>query len=120
MPKLKLSLKPLQASRWEKHEPTGVEFNIAALSGELDDELTRKNSDLYGNVQSMAFAHDVAPHIIKGWRGVGSDGVELPVNEQTLKDFVNAHGVTVMPWVIRRSRSLDHYREQEIEAAKNA
>lgn len=120
MPKIRLSLKPVQESRWETHEPSGVEFNIAALPGETDDELTRKHSDIYGNVQPIAFAQAVAPLIIKGWRGVGEDGVEVPVNEQTLKNFVAAHGVTVMPWVIRRARSLDHYREQEIEAAKNA
>jgi len=117
--KMMLSLKPLQDTRWEKHEPTGVEFQIAPLPATLDDELSRKHSDIYGNVQSMAFAHEVEPHIIKGWRGVGENGVEIPVNHENLKRFVETHGITIMPWVLRRSRSLDFYREQETAAAKN-
>lgn len=120
MAKIKLSLKPLQEARWEKHEPTGTEFLVAPLPGVLDQEITRDTSDIYGNVDPIAFGHQAAPHVVKGWRGIGMDGAEVPLNEANLKLFVDSHGVTIMPWILRRARSLDHYRVQEIDAAKNA
>lgn len=118
MAKIKLFLKPLAAAREETHPGSGAAFLIAALSGERDHELTRECADLYGNVDNLRFAHAVGKECIRGWKGVGDPSGELPCNEENIKAFVNAHAVGIMPWVIRHARSLEHYREAEVEAAK--
>lgn len=117
--KIKLSLKPLAEARWETHETTGAEFLIAPLIGELDQELVDKASNMMGQVNSLLFAGLAAPQIVKDWRHVSDEkGEPAACNEQNLKTFVAHHGLTIMPWIIRRSRSLDHYRHEEGEEAK--
>lgn len=118
MPKIKLSLKPLVEARWETHEASGAEFLIAPLSGELDQEITDKSSNMMGGVNHLLFAQLAAPHIIRNWRGVTDGDNPAVVNEESLKLFVNNHAMTIMPWIIRRARSLDHYRREEVEEAK--
>jgi hypothetical protein len=119
MRKILLSLKPLAETRWEKHEPTGVEFQIAPLPAALDQEMVSKCSDNYGTLNHVAFCHAVAPHIIKGWRGVSDGEVEAVCNDASLKQFVEMHSNRLMPWILARARSLDHFRSEEIEGAKN-
>lgn len=121
MRKIKLALKPLQEALWRVHEPSGAEFLIAPLPAELDQDMTNQATDLMGNVNGLAFARLAAPNVIKGWRhvadGGGGEG-DAVCNEASLALFVATHGRTIMPWVIRESRSLDHYRSAEVEDAK--
>ena len=118
MPKIKLSIRPLQESLERIHPGSGAVFNIAPLKGERDQELTRECSDLYGNVQPVLFARAVAKECCKGWKYVGDAAVEAPCNEQNIDEFARNHASTIMPWFIREARSIEHYREQEIGEAK--
>jgi hypothetical protein len=120
MSKVKLSLKPLSTALWEKHEPSGAEFLIAPLPGEVDQDLTHQAMDFAGQIDMHAFGQLVAPEIIQDWRGVGDRDGAQPCNPENIKIFVRHHCLTVLPWIIRRARSLDYYREQEVTAAKNA
>ncbi len=118
MAKIRLSLKPLADARWEKEPQTGAEFQIAPLSGTRDREITQDCQDNYGVVDPLLFADKVAQECLKSWRGVGDGEHELPCNPENIKQFIHWHGTTLGPWLIRKARSLDHYREQEVEAAK--
>lgn len=119
MPKFKLSLKPVQEAVWVTHEPSGARFRVAPLLADEDDRLTREHSDLMGNVNALSFAKEAAPLVIRGWEGVGGPEGEMPCNAENIKLFIASHGLTIFPWILRKSRGLDHYREQEIEASKN-
>lgn len=118
MAQIKISLEPLQDALWQTHEPTGAAFLIAPLDGEADQDITRECTDISGNVDSVLFAVKVAKRCGRGWKGVGGKQGELPCNEDNLEKFARKHAFTIMPWFIRRSRSLDHYRVQEVEEAK--
>jgi len=119
MEKIKLSLKPLKPARWETHEPTGVKFLIAPLIGEEDQDLTDQSSNMMGVVNPMQFARLAAPKVLRDWQHVSdANGTAVACNPENIKEFVTHHGVTIMPWVIRRARSIDHYRTAEVEEAK--
>lgn len=120
MSAIKLSLKPLHEAIWKTHEPSGAEFLIAPLPGVRDQEITDKATNFAGQIDMHTFGQAVAPEIIKDWRGVGDASGALPCNPENLKTFVASHCLTIMPWAIRHARSLEHYRMQEIDAAKNA
>ncbi len=117
MAKIKLSIKPLQAALERTHS-SGAVFNIAPLPGERDQELTRECSDIYGNVQPVLFARAVAKECLKGWKHIGDETGELVCSEQNIDEFARNHATTIMPWIIREARSVEHYREQELVAAK--
>lgn len=116
---LKLSLRPLQPSTWKTHEPTGAEFLIAALPSVLDDQLADEVIAEKGKLDGLAFAHKVAPHVIKGWRHIGDAGAEAAATKENIEVFVDHHGNSIMPWIIRQARSLEHYMQKETTAAKN-
>jgi hypothetical protein len=118
--KILLSLKPLADARWVKHDPTGAEFEVMPLPGVLDQEISEKTTNFAGQMDMHAYAQLIAPKIIRNWRGVGIGGDTVACNPENLKIFVEHHCLTIMPWVIRQARSIDHYRSQEVEAAKNA
>jgi len=118
MAKFKLSIKPLKEALERTHPNSGAKFTIAPLAGERDQELTRECSDMYGNVNAVLFARLVAKECIKGWSGVGEGDVETVCNETTVDEFARNHCSTIMPWIIREARSIEHYREQELDAAK--
>lgn len=120
MQNIKLSLRPLHDAIWKTHDPTGAEFEIMPLVGALDQELTEKATNFAGQLDMHAYGQLVAPEIIRNWRGIGDASGPLPCNPENLKVFVKHHCLTIMPWVIRQARSMEHYREQEITAAKNA
>jgi hypothetical protein len=117
---VKLSLKPLRDAVWKTHDLTGAEFEIVPLPGNIDQEITDRCTNFAGGVDMRAYGQEVAPKIIRNWRGVGDVDGELSCNPENLKTFVDNHCLSLMPWLIRQARSLDHYRQEEIEKAKNA
>lgn len=117
--KVKLSIKPLQEAIECVHLASGAAFRIAPLSGERDQELTRQHTDYAGTLDVYRFSLDVCKECLKGWKGVGDATGELACNEQNVSLFVQAHAVTIVPWILRQARSLEHYRQAEVEAAKN-
>lgn len=119
--KIKLSLKPLQVARWETHEPTGVRFLVAPLIGERDAELQRECTTMMGNLDVSSFNAKVCPEVLKGWEGIGDaeTGTETPCSPEAVKEFIKTHLEMIVPWIVRKARSLDHYRKEEVEAAKN-
>lgn len=118
MKKMTLSLTPIKEGRWELHEPTGIRLKIAALSAVVDSQLSREAEDSAGRVDGMKFAQLVAPKVILDWENVRSGDTPAPCTPENIERFVAAHGQRLMPWVIARARSVDHYREEETEAAK--
>lgn len=122
MKKIRLSLKPIAEARWETEPTTGAKFLIAPLPGDEDHDIQQDSSDVMQNVDPVLFAEKVALAKIKGWEGVGdpSSDTELPANADNIKAFARTHALGIMVWIIRRARSLDHYRQQEIAQAKNA
>ncbi len=119
-PKIRLSLEPLELSRWEMHEATGAQFLIAPLDAARDQDLTRQCHREDGTLDSVAFARLVAVDCVKDWKGVGDKGVAVPFNQDNLTRFMKYHAITIGPWIIRRSRSMDHFLIEEKTAAKNA
>lgn len=121
MPKIKLSLKPVAEALEREHAPSGATFLIAPLSGERDNELTREHTDLYGNLNAYAFGLAVCQECIKGWKGVGDAGAgtEAACNPENIAEFYRNHATTIGPWILRQTRTIEHYRVQEIAAAKN-
>ena len=120
MSKVLLSLEPLAEALACVEPQTGAKFMIAALSGERDAELQRECSDLMGNVNVQLHAAKVCQEVLKGWTGVGKKGAgELPCNKETIATFAKWHGQGLALWVVRRSRSIAHYVEEEVEQAKN-
>lgn len=116
---IKLSLRPLQDARWVTHTPTGAEFLVAPLLSQDDQELSRASANMAGDVDMMVFAQKVAERVLRDWRGMGDAGTAAPCNPENVRLFVQHHGLTIMPWLIREARSIEHYRLQEVEAAKN-
>lgn len=116
----KLSLRPTRESIWKTHEASGAEFEIVPLSGYEDQQITDRCTSMSGSLDMHAYGQQVAPKIIRNWRGVGDATGDLPCNPDNLKVFVEHHCLSIMPWLIRQSRSLEHYRQEEIERAKNA
>lgn len=116
--KMSLSLTPLKDGRWETHEPTGIRIKVAALSAEVDTALSREAEDSAGRVDGLKFARMVAPKVILAWENVRDGAGDAPCTPENIDRFVSAHGQRLMPWVIARARSVDHYCEEEIEAAK--
>jgi hypothetical protein len=119
-PSVKVSLKPLHAALWKTHDPSGARFEIMPLQGQLDQEITDRCTNFAGAVNMHAFGQELAPHIIRNWEGMGDASGCLPCNPENLKLFVESHCLSIMPWVIRTARSLEFYRQEEIEQAKNA
>ncbi len=118
MKKMTLSLTPLKDGRWEIHEPTGIRIKVAALTAEVDSALSREAEDARGNVDGLKFARLVAPKVILDWQNVRDGAIDAACTPENIDRFVTAHGNRLMPWLIGRARSVDHYREEETEAAK--
>lgn len=118
MAKIKLSIKPLQEALERTHPGSGAVFTIAPLKGERDRELTVECSDLYGIINPVLFARAVAKECCKGWKHIGDASGEQPCNEANIDEFARNHATNIMPWFIREARSVEHYREQELDAAK--
>lgn len=115
---IKLSLRPLQPAIWKKDEETGAEFLVGALPSALDNQLADEVIAEHGSLDGLAFAYKVAPHIIRDWRHIGDGGAAAPVNAETIKLFVEHHGNSKMPKIIRWARSIDHYVQKEADEAK--
>ncbi len=123
MAKILLGLAPIVEARWETYpgvSGSGIRFLIAPLTGEEDHDLQRECSDLMGVLDHKLFAQKFALAKLKSWEGIGDakSGQETACNEVSIKAFVAMHLQSILPWMIRRARSLDHYMQQEVEAAK--
>lgn len=119
MAKIKLSIDPVADAVWRTHPDTGAEFEIIPLSGDDDEEMLGRCRNMVGQVDIHTFSQMAAPKVLRNWRGIGSKKVEEPCNPETIKRFVSRHCRSIMPWILSEARSLDHYREQEIDEAKN-
>lgn len=117
---VRISLEPLEDARWVTHEATGARFKIAALDADRDNTLTRECRFVDGQLDMIAFAHKVAARCVLDWQYVGDKDVAVPCNPENLARFMKYHAITIGPWIIRQARSLDHFRREETEAAKNA
>ncbi len=117
---IRLSLTPLQDRRWVVHQPTGTEYLISAMPADEDQELGNRASNFSGAIDHQVFARSVAERHLHDWRYVGGPDGALPCNPENVRLFVKHHGLVIMPFIIRECRSLDNYRQKEIEAAKNA
>lgn len=116
---VKLSLEPLAPAREETHPDTGAVFSIAALSGERDHEITRECTDMYNVTDVKLLSHAIVGECLKGWKYVGNaKGEEMPCTPENVKRFVDVHLVGIVPWLVRRARSIEHYRIAEVDAAK--
>lgn len=119
MSKIYLSLTPIKDAVWKTHTDSGAEFEIVPLPGDVDEQLMQQCSNFANQVDMNAFSQLVAPKIVRNWRGVGDKGVSAPCNPDTLKAFAKAHLRTIFPWLLLQARSIEHWRGEEIEAAKN-
>lgn len=118
MAKIKLSLDPIHEAVWRTHPDTGAEFEIVPLSGDDDEELLGRCRNVLGQVDIHTFGQLVVPKVLRNWRGVGGGTTEHPCNAETIKKFVSRHCRSIVPWILAEARSIDHYRQQEIDEAK--
>ncbi len=119
MAKIRLTLSPTKEAVWRTHPDSGAEFEVMPLSGADDEEMLSKCRNVFGQVDIHTFGQMAAPKVIRNWRGVGAGNVEEACTPESIKKFVTAHCRSILPWILQEARSLDHYREEEIEAAKN-
>lgn len=116
-----LLINPKAQSVWVKHEASGAHFLIrpmdSAAQNALEARALKKDGsslDWERYVQLFAAEH------LEDWAGVGDAGAPLPCTPEHRARLARAHQNTVMAWLIREARSLDHFRAEELDAAKNA
>jgi|GEM_PF-3076572 len=117
---VKLLINPKASAVWEKHEETGAEFLIKPITPEHYADLRRKCQRQDGTLDGAKWGEEFAAGYISDWKGVGTKDGTVPASDDNLRAFGRAQAINIMPWVIERSTSLDFYRAEEEQAAKNA
>jgi hypothetical protein len=104
---------------WKKHEETKASFLILPVTPTRFKELRKEAKDSAGEVDFIRFCGLIAPEAIADWKDVGAADADLPCDKGNLKAFATNHATTIMPWVINEATSLDRFRLEEKDAAKN-
>lgn len=116
---VKLLLNPkADASRIE-HPETGVAFTIRPVSPDKYAEI-RRASMKEGALDLAKWGANFAVAALDGWEGVGDSSGELPCTDENKRTFGRNQAINIMPWVIEQATSLDRFRVEEEDAAKNA
>jgi len=115
---VRLSIEPLAPAKWFDHPLTGAGFQVAHLEPARDEDLQRECMRTDGTLDQTAFAQRVAAECLKGWTGIGDKTSLLPCNAENIARFMKHHALTIGQWIILRARSLQHFREEALDAAK--
>lgn len=115
-----LLIKPIEEQTWVKHEESESEYLIRPMNSAEYDALRRKSMKADGTLDFVAYARNFAAANIIDWKGVGDPSGPLPCNAENRAQFATAHCILIVPWLIARAQSLDNFRREEIDAAKNA
>lgn len=118
---VKLLLNPAAEARECTHEETGITFLIRPISPGQYDDIRRKSLNQEKTLNIAKWGENFAAAAIAGWGDeVGDANGPLECTEANARLFGKQQAVNIMPWIIERATSLDHFRTQEEAAAKNA
>jgi hypothetical protein len=118
---IKLLLNPAAEARACTHPGTGVRFMIRPITPERYAELRRAAMKGDGEIDVKKWNGSMAVEVIADWgQDVGDKNGPLPCTDENKRIFGCNQAANIMPWVTDQACSLDHYRLEEEQAAKNA
>jgi hypothetical protein len=118
---IKLLINPAAEARACIHPETGVEFMIRPISPEKYAAVRKASLDRHGDLDMPKFGENMADAAIANWDDqIGDTNGPMECNEKNKRLFGRNHALNIMPWITDQATSLDQYRLDEEQAAKNA
>lgn len=118
MPKINISLTPRADAAWFTHEETGARFKVSPMDAETDQRFNRESTSDDGRFDLLAFYGRVVQNHLKDWEGFNDQGNPAPCNEENRRLMMKFNATRFGPFICASARSLDHFREVEVDAAK--
>ena len=116
-----LLLNPAAEAQACVHPDTGITFMIHSVSPAKYAELRAKSLGKGGTLDVPKWSENFAVAAIDGWGDEVCDtNGPVECNEANLRTFGRNQAINIMPWVIEQATSLEHFRIEEEDAAKNA
>lgn len=101
------------------HPETGIPFSLFPISPRKYQALQKK-SQVKGDLDTVAFAANVAEYAIEAW---SKEGVEARVKQECTDANKRAFGekfaFNIMVWITNEAMSLDRSMQEEVVEAKN-
>lgn len=118
--KILLSIEAVTPTRWVTDAATGAQFEVAPLPSDEDEAATQKHTDMLGRLNVIAFGMDVLVERgkLKAWRHVGAKASPAACSPENVKLLLTNQGRRLVPFLVGECRSIEHYRVEEVEAAK--
>lgn len=116
-----LLLNPKAESAWETHEETGAQFLLKPMDSEQENALEQRCVKKDGvSLDLTEYRKLFLLEFVPDWKSVGDPKTgALPCTNENKALLARKHGNTIVAWLIRRARSLDHFKAEELAAAKN-
>ncbi len=118
---VKLLLNPAAEAQACVHPDTGITFMVRPVPPEKYDEIRRASLNKDKALDVAKWGANFAVAAISDWGDeVGDKNGPLPCDEANLRTFGRNQAVNIMPWIVEQATSLDQFRAEEEDAAKNA
>lgn len=117
---VKLLLNPAADAKECTEPQTKIKFMIRPIQPEQHENIRRDSLNEDGTLSVKKWGANYAAAAISGWgKEVGDANGPVECTEANLRTFGASHAINIMPWVIDRATSLDHFRVKEETDAKN-